>query len=125
MFPVNTIMTDPAIEAASTLLLARDAGMIPVAAHVRDFQRNEIDRELRVSRQILRGSKAEDQHDIAMGIVCNVRHGLDSGALVVSRADVVAHVHATIAAIAPALDAEEWVPSVWFDAPAEVASIIM
>lgn len=125
MFPQSNRAADPAVEAAHALLAARDAGMIPVAACVRDFQRNEIDRELRVSSQILKGASAEDQRGIAMGIVCNVRHGLASGALVVARGDVAAHVQATIAPITHALDFEEWVPSVWFDGPAEIAAVIV
>lgn len=121
----NETTTDPAIDAAQALLAVREAGMIPVGANVRGFQRGEIDRELRLSGQVLNGASAADRRDIAMAIICNVRHGLASGALVVRRGDVAGFVQATIAPIVPALDAEEWVPSVWFDGPAEIAAVIV
>lgn len=121
----NNLATDPVVEAARALLAVREAGMVPAASSVRDYQRNEIERELRVSEQILNGTSAEDQRGVALGIVCNIRHGLESGSLVVARDDVAAHVQATIAPVVPEIDAEHYLPSVWFDAPAEIAGIIV
>lgn len=111
--------------AADALIAAHQAGYIAVPGNVCDYQRNEIERELRVDAQILRGVPHGERRVIAANIVCNIRHGLATGALVVARDDIAAHVQATIHGVTPVLDAMRIVPSVWFDAPTEVASIIV
>lgn len=120
----STHTTDTVAEAASALIAVHQAGFIVVPGNVSDYQRNEIERELRVDAQILRGVSHADQRTIAANIVGNIRHGLATGALVVDRDNVAAHVQATIRSVKPALDAMRIVPSVWFDAPREIAGVI-
>lgn len=112
---------DKVTDAALALIAASQAGYITIPGNVSDYQRNEIERELRVDAQILRGVPAVDQRTIAANIVGNIRHGLATGALVATRDDVAAHVQATIRSVKSALDDMRIAPSVWFDAPHEIA----
>lgn len=118
-------VADQLAVAADALVALHQSGYIVVAGNVCEYQRNEIEREFRVDGQILRGVPRSDQRVIAANIVGNIRHGLATGALVVVRDDIAAHVQATIRGVTLTLEAMRIVPSVWFDAPAEVASIIV
>lgn len=130
MHPQDIAMSNPylgaaaaadSITAAAALLDCAEAGIIAAAPMMPSFQQFEIARELRVDGQILHGPGAADCCVVALTALACIRRGLETGALVVTRADALPHIRATFAQVADELDAAEQrdgpLATLWFDAP--------
>lgn len=113
--------TDALTAAAVALLDCAAAGIIVAAPIAPSFQQFEIARELRVDSQILHGPGSADCRVVALTAMACIRHGLETGALVVTRDDALPHIHATLTQVAVELDAAEAhdgpLATLWFDAP--------
>lgn len=105
---------DAATDAARALLDCYAAGVIAIPPSVPFFQRDEIERELRVGAQIMRTLDGEDARTFAAGLIQNIRRGLATCALIVTNDTAAAHVQATIRSAGVTSEA---CPSVWFDEP--------
>lgn len=108
-------------DAAAALVACWQSGIIAVAPACCQYQRERIESEMRVAGQLLAGDMpAEDARTYALDAVTNIRHGLQTGALIVARDGAEPHVQATLA---KAGGGDTRCPCVWFDAPADVRSV--
>jgi len=116
--------TDPVTDAALALIAVRDAGILIIPASVPTWQRDEIERELRIGAALLHTVDGPDARTVALDVLTNIRHGLAQRSLVVTRDDAAKHVQATLWDVRSALDAPgRLTAAVCFDAPAAVASV--